>query len=379
MFIEVYHTYDDEDFCKRIYGPPIYDDYVAIVTEEAEDGVNVQDDLALPKFDPIEGLLRDQAFRYKGEYVKLICTLSAAFAWDSDMAQGHVLTSCFARLIHPYAKVNIDEIIGDLNKFKKTLILGVVVKGPTTKHPRTSVLMILPLATIVLLSLSLSHGESFLLRPNSVKISLERERSILVLHLCGRACVAGEAKLPSDPIAEGIFFLNRLLFFLYRPDFLSLSIVYSRRSKNEEEAIAGVGPMTQDWEPVVIRKKTPNAAAKHDEKTVNAARRSGAEIESAEDGVNPDDSRIPPFIADMEGKSYTFQVRVTAYNFTSSHKTLIFSIVDELGRVRDDDVDDNGGNEDDDDNMPNGKPAPVGFASGRATGNGSDGSIRYCA
>ncbi|KAL0754184.1 hypothetical protein Bca101_091852 [Brassica carinata] len=98
----------------------------------------------------------------------------------------------------------------------------------------------------------------------------------------------------------------------------------------------------------------------------------------AEDGVNPDDSRIPPFIADMEGKSYTFQVRVTAYNFTSNHKTLIFSIVDELGRVRDDDVDDNGGNEDDDDNMPNGKPAPVGFASGRATGNGSDGSIRYC-
>ena len=39
---------------------------------------------------------------------------------------------------------------------------------------------------------------------------------------------------------------------------------------------------------------------------------------------------------------------------------------------------DQGGNEDDDDNMPNGKPAPVGFASGRATGNGSDGSIRYC-
>ena len=38
--------------------------------------------------------------------------------------------------------------------------------------------------------------------------------------------------------------------------------------------------MTQDWEPVVIRKKTPNAAAKRDEKTVNAARRSGAEIES---------------------------------------------------------------------------------------------------
>ncbi|CAN7105125.1 unnamed protein product [Brassica rapa subsp. narinosa] len=92
----------------------------------------------------------------------------------------------------------------------------------------------------------------------------------------------------------------------------------------------------------------------------------------AVDVVNPEDSRIPPFIADMEGKSYTFQVMVTAYNFMGNHKTLIFSIVDELGRVRDDDVDDNGGNKDDDDNMPNGKPAPIGFASGRATGNGSD-------
>ncbi|CAN6903834.1 unnamed protein product [Brassica oleracea] len=65
--------------------------------------------------------------------------------------------------------------------------------------------------------------------------------------------------------------------------------------------------------------------------------------------------------------------------FQKETTILIFSIVDELGRVRDDDVDDNGGNEDDDDNMPNGKPAPVGFASGRATGNRSDGSIRYCA
>ncbi|VVB06192.1 unnamed protein product [Arabis nemorensis] len=45
--------------------------------------------------------------------------------------------------------------------------------------------------------------------------------------------------------------------------------------------MAGVGPMTQDWEPVVIRKKAPNAAAKRDEKSVNAARRSGADIETA--------------------------------------------------------------------------------------------------
>ncbi|XP_010925628.1 multiprotein-bridging factor 1b [Elaeis guineensis] len=44
--------------------------------------------------------------------------------------------------------------------------------------------------------------------------------------------------------------------------------------------MAGVGPITQDWEPVVIRKKAPNAATKKDEKAVNAARRSGAEIET---------------------------------------------------------------------------------------------------
>ncbi|KHG25853.1 Multiprotein-bridging factor 1b -like protein [Gossypium arboreum] len=44
--------------------------------------------------------------------------------------------------------------------------------------------------------------------------------------------------------------------------------------------MAGIGPLTQDWEPVVIRKKAPTAAAKKDEKVVNAARRAGAEIES---------------------------------------------------------------------------------------------------
>ncbi|KAI4333841.1 hypothetical protein L6164_018600 [Bauhinia variegata] len=40
------------------------------------------------------------------------------------------------------------------------------------------------------------------------------------------------------------------------------------------------GPLSQDWEPVVLRKKAPTAAAKKDEKAVNAARRSGAEIEA---------------------------------------------------------------------------------------------------
>ncbi|KAL0646924.1 hypothetical protein Bca4012_045215 [Brassica carinata] len=70
----------------------------------------------------------------------------------------------------------------------------------------------------------------------------------------------------------------------------------------------------------------------------------------AEDGVNPEDCRIPPFIADMEGKSYIFQVRVTAFNFTEHHKTFtITCIAEELGRAP---VDDNGGGDDDDNDVP---------------------------
>ena len=48
--------------------------------------------------------------------------------------------------------------------------------------------------------------------------------------------------------------------------------------------MAGIGPISQDWEPVVIRKKAPNAAAKRDEKAVNAARRAGADIETVKKG-----------------------------------------------------------------------------------------------
>ncbi|KAG6604778.1 Multiprotein-bridging factor 1b, partial [Cucurbita argyrosperma subsp. sororia] len=44
--------------------------------------------------------------------------------------------------------------------------------------------------------------------------------------------------------------------------------------------MAGIVPLSQDWEPVVLRKKAPNAAAKKDEKAVNTARRAGAEIET---------------------------------------------------------------------------------------------------
>uniref|UniRef100_A0A3Q7J670 HTH cro/C1-type domain-containing protein n=1 Tax=Solanum lycopersicum TaxID=4081 RepID=A0A3Q7J670_SOLLC len=44
--------------------------------------------------------------------------------------------------------------------------------------------------------------------------------------------------------------------------------------------------ISQDWEPVVIRKKAPTSAARKDEKAVNAARRSGAEIETVKKILN---------------------------------------------------------------------------------------------
>ncbi|KAE8794675.1 multiprotein bridging factor 1 [Hordeum vulgare] len=44
--------------------------------------------------------------------------------------------------------------------------------------------------------------------------------------------------------------------------------------------MAGIGPLRQDWEPIVVRKRAQNAADKKDEKAVNAARRSGAEIDT---------------------------------------------------------------------------------------------------
>ncbi|CAH8320469.1 unnamed protein product [Eruca vesicaria subsp. sativa] len=47
----------------------------------------------------------------------------------------------------------------------------------------------------------------------------------------------------------------------------------------------------------------------------------------AGDGVNPEDAKIPPFIADMEGKDYTFQVRVSEYNFSVNHQTFTITSI----------------------------------------------------
>jgi hypothetical protein len=54
-----------------------------------------------------------------------------------------------------------------------------------------------------------------------------------------------------------------------------------RRREEKRRGMAGMGgPVSQDWDPVVVRKKVPNAAAKKDEKAVNEARRSGGPIET---------------------------------------------------------------------------------------------------
>ncbi|WZZ36509.1 hypothetical protein YC2023_019910 [Brassica napus] len=57
-------------------------------------------------------------------------------------------------------------------------------------------------------------------------------------------------------------------------------------------------------------------------------------LRAAEAGVNPEDITMPPFITDMEGKTFTFQVRVNTYNFTAHHQTFtITHILTEHERV----------------------------------------------
>ncbi|KAF3507271.1 hypothetical protein F2Q69_00003229 [Brassica cretica] len=74
----------------------------------------------------------------------------------------------------------------------------------------------------------------------------------------------------------------------------------------------------------------------------------------AEERVNPEDFVMPPYVAEMEGKTYTFQVRVTSYNFTVNHQTFTVShIINE------------GGDDDDDDDAPDGTTSREKSASGK--------------
>ncbi|RDX93534.1 Multiprotein-bridging factor 1b [Mucuna pruriens] len=65
--------------------------------------------------------------------------------------------------------------------------------------------------------------------------------------------------------------------------------------------MSGVGPLSQDWEPVVLRKKAPTAAARKDEKAVNAARRSGADIDTIKKCNSSSGVIVELFYADNAG------------------------------------------------------------------------------
>ncbi|WZY85328.1 hypothetical protein YC2023_031712 [Brassica napus] len=85
----------------------------------------------------------------------------------------------------------------------------------------------------------------------------------------------------------------------------------------------------------------------------------------AEEGVNPE-SVVPPFVAEMEGKTYTFQVRITSYNFTVNHQTFTVSrIINEVERAPSPDFVDDGGDDDDDDDAPDGTTSGEKSASGK--------------
>ncbi|CAF2041103.1 BnaA09g16100D [Brassica napus] len=86
----------------------------------------------------------------------------------------------------------------------------------------------------------------------------------------------------------------------------------------------------------------------------------------AEEGVNPEDSMMPLFVADMEGKTYTFQVRVTSYNFTVNHKSFTVSrIISEIDSVPAPGFVDNGGDDNDDDDAPDSTVSRGEFALGK--------------
>ncbi|CAN6863979.1 unnamed protein product [Brassica oleracea] len=85
--------------------------------------------------------------------------------------------------------------------------------------------------------------------------------------------------------------------------------------------------------------------------------------EAAVEGENPEDPRVPPFINVMEGKTLTFQVRVSAFNFTAHHQTFtITRILKEHERVPAPDF--TGGNDEDDNNLGDGGHVPARVESG---------------
>ncbi|XP_048597089.1 uncharacterized protein LOC106371438 isoform X5 [Brassica napus] len=88
----------------------------------------------------------------------------------------------------------------------------------------------------------------------------------------------------------------------------------------------------------------------------------------AVEGENPEDMMVPPFINDMEGKTLTFQVRVSAFNFTAHHQTFtITRILKEHERIPAPDFVVSGGNDEDDNNLGGGGHVPVRNDSGEGS------------
>jgi putative transcription factor len=74
--------------------------------------------------------------------------------------------------------------------------------------------------------------------------------------------------------------------------------------------------LRQDWEPVVVRKKAPTSSAKKDEKTVNAARRAGAELETIKK-FNAGSNKSASSATDLNTKRLDDETEVLAHEKVS--------------------------------------------------------------
>ncbi|KAL0864280.1 hypothetical protein Bca101_043398 [Brassica carinata] len=95
----------------------------------------------------------------------------------------------------------------------------------------------------------------------------------------------------------------------------------------------------------------------HNMRAYEAGHRLSHSVSSAQagDGVNPEEAEAPPFVKEIEGKTYKFQVRVSPYNFTENHQTFTISrIISEGDRLPHPENDDNGGDDDNGDDNDGG-------------------------
>ncbi|KAL2527336.1 Multiprotein bridging factor 1b [Abeliophyllum distichum] len=98
----------------------------------------------------------------------------------------------------------------------------------------------------------------------------------------------------------------------------STFIIRENSEGRKQEEMAG---MSQDWEPVVMRKRAPTAAACKDEKAVNAARRSGAEIKTVRKLSKPSPARERIYEASFSTSLFGEAIRTSApYPYKPEHE-----------------------------------------------------------